>query len=337
MLDPQREHNGIAETLYACCAVERLMAISQSDIKLLWGRSGNLCAICHCRLSHDSKHASRAFPLGEQAHIVAREPDGARGTSILSPEDRDKYTNLILLCPNHHTEIDRRVADFPVEKLHALKGEHELWVQSQLARATDLREVATDLIYTNVIDATVEACQLAIWEQWTSWALSANPSWPADAPSRIFDFYQKVLRTPWPRRHAGLEHSLQVLAEVMLAAINHFVEHAEPQGDRLRAVRFYKIPEFDRERYSRLLREFGTWQSGCHALVREATRAVNWFADCVRRDINPLFFAEKGRFLVTQGPDENLSFGTSLLQYSEPERAELPARLDERLREIRSS
>ena len=47
------------------------MAIRDPDIKLLWGRSGNRCAMCRIELSFDAQGTSAAFPLGEQTLHVA--------------------------------------------------------------------------------------------------------------------------------------------------------------------------------------------------------------------------------------------------------------------------
>jgi hypothetical protein len=116
------------------------MGISQQDIKLLWGRSGNRCAICTTELSQDSKNATVASPLGEQAHIVGEKPDVPRGTSILTEQERNSYHNIVLLCPNHHTEIDKNIPDWPVEKLHMKKQKHELWVQRSLSHTRDSKE-----------------------------------------------------------------------------------------------------------------------------------------------------------------------------------------------------
>ncbi len=98
------------------------------DIKLLLGRSGNRCAICKIELTTDGAMDT----IGEIAHIVSRSPDGPRGNESLQSENRDDYTNLILLCPNHHSEIDKQPELWPTAKLHCIKHEHEAWVSSQL-------------------------------------------------------------------------------------------------------------------------------------------------------------------------------------------------------------
>ncbi len=101
----------------------------ERDIKILWGRSGNRCAICKLELTPDGDKET----LGEMAHIVARSEDGPRGESQLTLRERDKYSNLILLCPTHHSEIDKNYKDWSIDKLHSIKTEHEAWVSEQLS------------------------------------------------------------------------------------------------------------------------------------------------------------------------------------------------------------
>jgi hypothetical protein len=100
----------------------------EKEIKILWGRSGNRCAICKFELTPDGEKET----LGEMAHIVARSADGPRGGSSLTSNQRDKYSNLILLCPTHHAEIDKNFSDWPVTKLLEIKVKHEAWVSEQL-------------------------------------------------------------------------------------------------------------------------------------------------------------------------------------------------------------
>lgn len=98
------------------------------DIKILWGRSGNRCAICKLEITPDGEIET----TGEIAHIVSRSPDGPRGDDPLPLGKRDEYSNLILLCPNHHSEIDTYREKWPVSKLHDIKSDHEKWVSERL-------------------------------------------------------------------------------------------------------------------------------------------------------------------------------------------------------------
>lgn len=104
------------------------MAISPRTIKVLWGRSASRCAICRTELVL----AGTSCVIGQHAHIVASKSDGPRGQSDLPLAERDSYDNLILLCPNHHVEIDRDVEKWTVEDLRRQKRNHEEWAERRL-------------------------------------------------------------------------------------------------------------------------------------------------------------------------------------------------------------
>lgn len=108
------------------------MAISDKTRKILWGKSGNRCAICRQELVLDANHKDDSSIIGEECHIVARELNGARGNSDLSAKQRDEYDNLILLCRIHHKQIDDQPNMYEVAILKAIKIFHETWVQQAL-------------------------------------------------------------------------------------------------------------------------------------------------------------------------------------------------------------
>jgi hypothetical protein len=68
--------------------------------------------------------------IEEQAHIIARNEGGPRGTSDLQPEVRDEYENVILLCRSCHGMIDKAPDHFPVDLLHEWKRNHAGAIQS---------------------------------------------------------------------------------------------------------------------------------------------------------------------------------------------------------------
>ena len=304
------------------------MSISQKDIKLLWARAAGRCSFPECRikLTQDKDLASDSFPLGEQAHIVGESENAARGKSPLTVDERNSYFNLILLCPTHHTIIDNDPEDYPVEKLHIMKAQHELWVEQTLSESKDVHKTAQDIIYADLIDAATEACRFDSWDKWASWAVSTNMTWNKDAQKRIFDFNNKILGAVWPNTLPELECALKKLAHEMHEAIETFVKHCkrcEGQDDILEEDRFYHIPEWNPPLYERLSKEYEAWHDKCENHVIEATKAVNWLADVVRRDINPLFFATKGKFFIVMGPFDALEFRSFFLEYTEKEKKEI--------------
>lgn len=108
------------------------MSISRKVERAVWVTHGGRCAICRCPLFETGVHPTF---LGEVAHIVAEKPNGPRGNIELSSDLSDDQRNLMLLCANHHTEIDKLVERYSVEYLLKLKSDHEAWVVRSLTIA----------------------------------------------------------------------------------------------------------------------------------------------------------------------------------------------------------
>lgn len=107
------------------------MAIAEKTRKIIWARSGNRCSICKTELVLQKDEFNRHLNIGEECHIISRQPQGPRHQS-LKDFDYDDSTNLLLLCCNHHKTVDERVEGYPVDTLQKIKAEHESWVKNNL-------------------------------------------------------------------------------------------------------------------------------------------------------------------------------------------------------------
>lgn len=108
------------------------MAITEKTRKTIWARSGNRCAICKTELvlekdPFDNLHLN----LGEECHIISRQPNGPRH-QLIESFDYDSPDNLLLLCCNDHKTADEQTAKYPVATLKQIKSGHELWVKKNL-------------------------------------------------------------------------------------------------------------------------------------------------------------------------------------------------------------
>lgn len=99
------------------------MAINTIDTKILWGRAGGRCSKPGCGEDLTALVETGRYIVGEMAHVIGNKPTAARGT----PEGgEDTYDNLILLCPTHHTHIDKAPdGTYPIALLHEWKKAHE--------------------------------------------------------------------------------------------------------------------------------------------------------------------------------------------------------------------
>ncbi|MBX3745844.1 MAG: hypothetical protein KF833_11105 [Verrucomicrobiae bacterium] len=297
--------------------------MTEKDIKLLWGRAANLCSICRVELSQTQSPASGAFVIGEQAHIVGEKQDAPRGKSPLSAEERDGYHNRILLCPNHHTEIDKNQVEWPVERLHIRKSEHELWVRETLTSVADAKMKAQQLAVSSIIDYTVKACQLERWKTWASQMLTPDPALEREIPENCFKLRQRIAASIWPKEFDELMRATTCLGWLLQAACQKFLEHAQLEQTHFVSQRFYKSKGYCSD-YDLRVQMYEDWLLECSRLIKRATCAANWFADVVRRDINPLFFTESGKFLVEEGPCERFRYYAIMPEFTTEEKARLP-------------
>lgn len=99
------------------------MTVTQSTKKQLFGASGNQCAHPDC--DQELVDIEAEFVIGVIAHIHAESPGGPRYDPDMSEEERSSVSNLMVLCPTHHTMIDQNPGEYPAELLKDWKQEHE--------------------------------------------------------------------------------------------------------------------------------------------------------------------------------------------------------------------
>jgi hypothetical protein len=99
------------------------MSIADKDIKKLWGLAAGRCSHPACDKVCISFFGNDSTIIGEMAHVIAKKPKGPRG---IASGGEDTYENLILLCPTHHTEVDKSPENsFPPDVLFNWKQKHE--------------------------------------------------------------------------------------------------------------------------------------------------------------------------------------------------------------------
>jgi len=126
------------------------MAISEKTRKLLWGRSGNRCAVCRQELVIDATSTSDDSVVGDECHIVSGASRGPRHDPAMNIAGSDSADNLILLCRVHHKIVDDQYETYTVKALRILKNNHESWVSSTLEQRNERPQVRCVRIKTNI-------------------------------------------------------------------------------------------------------------------------------------------------------------------------------------------
>jgi len=230
------------------------MEISVKSKLMLWGRAAGRCAFPNCRapLVIDSTPTDDATHIGENCHIVAESGSGPRGKSHLTPEERNIYSNLILLCRNHHRVIDTQEKEFPVSKLEEMKTNHETWVKTSLSEY-DRAKQQEDEVYAGYVDEWETQVNLDEWTNWSSSVLSHDrPQLSRNQDELLFKARTWLLSRIWPGRYQSLDRGFENFRRVLVDFQETFRIHAEPVYPALDA---FKIAYRQRDFYFSMTNE----------------------------------------------------------------------------------
>ena len=98
------------------------MPISDKTRKILWGRSGNKCAICRHSLVVDATGTDDESVIGDECHIVSGKSLGPRHDPQFPADRLNEPENLILLCRVHHKMVDDQYETYSTDVLQGIRG-----------------------------------------------------------------------------------------------------------------------------------------------------------------------------------------------------------------------
>ncbi len=117
------------------------MGPSVPTVKRLFAVSGNECAFPKCKTPLVDAPSGKV--TGRICHIKASAVNGPRYDPSQSEEERHEFSNLVLMCPIHHDVIDDDPDSYTVERLKAIKQEHE---KSHAVDSEPEERIANELI-----------------------------------------------------------------------------------------------------------------------------------------------------------------------------------------------
>jgi hypothetical protein len=301
-----------------------MSSISLKTHKMLWGRSGNMCAFPDCKqiLVADETATDDPFVVGEEAHIVARKKKGPRGNDPLPMEKRDFYDNLILMCSIHHKIIDDQENSYPVSTLKEYKSNHEQWVKENLS--FDSKKQKEDELYVTYIQKFSEYTNLDNWNAWTSWLIGSGNVFPKDEFESLKKLPDYIVSLVWPGRYPKLEMALINFKNVLNDLMKVFHEHIQERGDGYQTEKFYKQynESGDHELINKMVDRYNYHICLIMDLTTELTRALNYICDFVREYIFEGFRLEEGVVLITNA--DLLSSQTYRVEYRDGQRIDYP-------------
>lgn len=134
------------------CVVMSSRNVTDPVKKKLFGNSANYCNLCSL------EGQFKRFVNLEMAHIIAFSDDPSAPRYVQGKSGDNSYENLILLCPNHHSEVDHKenAHKYTIEYLIEKKQIHEtLFSQKNLTFEASNDSFLLDKIHKNINFQTI--------------------------------------------------------------------------------------------------------------------------------------------------------------------------------------
>lgn len=291
------------------------MGISLKSQKALWGRAASLCSICRRHLDEPIGDGDDLSLVGEACHIVAQSPDGPRGDASMPEEQRDHHSNLILLCNIHHKIVDDDPVTYTVEKLHEYKALHIKWVRDNLS--PDEATLVADEYYVGVLEDWERMCSINEWDHVTdNFFFAAQNRILKDVEEKMWAYCGYIIRRHWPNTRHDIESAFLNYFIILQDFLNVFNEHKVPLWEgTYQYEKFYKIDEWNPERYRSLANQYDYNTALLCDLLCELTRAGNWIIALARGQLISNYRNNEGRLAVISG--DILKSHTYVLCYRE--------------------
>lgn len=149
---------------------------------MLWGLAGGRCEFSGCnKLLLEHPVTSLQVNLADVAHVVGFSEQGPRGEGD-RPDDIHALENLMLLCPDCHTQIDERPDDFSRESLTAYKRNHEARIRHVTGLGPDMGTAIVQL-KAKIAGRSVDIPVSHVYE-------AVSPRWPTDRQGHVIDLSQ---------------------------------------------------------------------------------------------------------------------------------------------------
>lgn len=207
----------------------------------LFAASAGYCQNPGCANELFVDAAGESFHIAELAHVFAASDGGPRSNPELSKEERGAFENLVVLCANCHTMVDKASESFPDSMILGWKREHAHKLQGLFGAVrfddrTAARQVVEPLLAQN----------LAIFQQYGPHIEAAhNPEsgaaeqWKRKMLTRILPNNRRVLAVLDANRHL-LRDGEKLAVERLRQHIDD-LEAFHIEGNRQDASRFPDI------------------------------------------------------------------------------------------------
>jgi hypothetical protein len=133
--------------------------LNVGDDRALFLLSRGRCYAPGCAVPAFQKVDGHYKALLRRAHICAHDPGGPRYDPSMSQEERDSWTNMLLLCDPHHGKVDsvKHLADYPVALLRQWKSNREEGLVGDLPQLHGISDLDLQQILLHHVEGILDS------------------------------------------------------------------------------------------------------------------------------------------------------------------------------------
>lgn len=280
--------------------------------KTLWGNAGNRCAFAGCgqRLvgalgNPNQVTGDHIGVFGEEAHVRSSKVTGPRYDATYPTDQLNEYENLVLLCPTHHTVIDKdNGRAWSTEDVLAMKQRHEAHVDAVMGSVAKTR-LELEVALAGRIDRWDASINLAGWDELSRRLNYVFPYVTSEQWSALTWTSSWLSGLKWPRQYPKMAAAFETHGAVLRALVRHLTDAFVPEGNQHTIRRRHKERWFGgsdgEQQYTEAISQFGVDDAVTGVLITELTRSVNLVIEAVNDELIPLYRFNDGAVQMIEG------------------------------------
>ena len=219
------------------CSKGRIAPSPTTKLRL-FSDSGGFCQNPECLTELFKDIDDETIHIAEMAHVISAADDGPRANKTLTPEERAEYKNLILLCPNCHTVIDKADKKYPEALVMKWKSTHRKKIQAvfgivKLATRSKARQILEPLLRENFKIFTTYG---PLTDERYNPESSMPVKWRAKIRTRIVPNNRKILAACDINRDLLSDNEQNTLEDFRQHVLDFEAKHID--GQKLNGVQF---------------------------------------------------------------------------------------------------
>ncbi|UYO48982.1 hypothetical protein KQX64_24400 [Rhodopseudomonas palustris] len=236
----------------------------------------------------------------------------------MTEDARNSFANLILLCRIHHKIVDDNEALYSADVLRQLKKDHDEKIRN-LSSEDDRRKLRSREECSLLISSWEQRAKIAEWDRWANNIIDTYPRITFEDEESLSGVSEWTISRWWPDDFPLIKASIVNFSAWLQITLSVLYRHAEAQDREYFTPKFYKINDWDKEKYDSLAEIWNKHLELLSDIMIELCKSANLVASQVRSQLSPAYRQLEGKFSLQVPSFDPHPTRTTVFEYSAAE------------------